>query len=76
LKNAVGIVCRQDSAALPANSTDRAFICDTYLHFEFPANMASVHRALRPGGQVVLVDFHRIQGQSSAWVLRAEADPL
>jgi hypothetical protein len=24
---------------------------------------------LRPGGQVILVDFRRIQGQSSAWVL-------
>jgi hypothetical protein len=40
-----------------------------YYHFEFPAkSMASVHRALRPGGQVVVVDFRRIQGQSSAWV--------
>ena len=70
LKNVVGIVCRQDSTALPANSIDLAFICDTYHHFEFPAKtMASVHRALRPGGQVVLVDFRRIQGQSSACVL-------
>jgi len=70
LKNVVGIVCRQDSAALPANSIDLAFICDTYHHFEFPAKtMASVHRALRPGGQVVLVDFRRIKGESSAWVL-------
>jgi predicted methyltransferase len=70
LKNVVGIVCRQDSTALPANSVDVAFICDTYHHFEFPAKtMASVHRALRPGGQVILVDFRRIQGQSSDWVL-------
>jgi ubiquinone/menaquinone biosynthesis C-methylase UbiE len=70
LKNVVGIVCRQDSVALPANSIDLAFICDTYHHFEFPyKTMASVHRALRPGGQVVLIDFRRIQGQSSAWVL-------
>jgi len=69
-KNVVGIVCQQDSVALPANSIDLAFICDTYHHFEFPAKtMASVHRALRPGGQVVLIDFRRIQGQSSAWVL-------
>jgi hypothetical protein len=35
--------------------------------------MASVHRALRPGGQVILVDFRRIQGQSSAWVLNTSA---
>jgi hypothetical protein len=25
--------------------------------------------ALRPGGQVILIDFHRIEGKSSDWVL-------
>lgn len=70
LKNVVGIVCKQDSTELPANSIDLAFICDTYHHFEFPfKTMASIHRAVRPGGQVVLVDFHRIKGKSSEWVL-------
>jgi len=70
LKNVVGVVCKQDSVELPANSIDLAFICDTYHHFEFPfKTMTSVHRALRPGGQLVLVDFRRIKGQSSEWVL-------
>jgi predicted methyltransferase len=70
LKNVVGIVCKQDSVELPAQSIDLAFICDTYHHFEFPnKTMASVHRALRPGGQLVLVDFHRIKGKSSEWIL-------
>ena len=31
--------------------------------------MASLHRALKPGGRVVLIDFHRIPGTSSDWVL-------
>jgi predicted methyltransferase len=31
--------------------------------------MQSIHRALRPGGQVVLIDFHRIEGVSSEWTL-------
>jgi predicted methyltransferase len=31
--------------------------------------MASIHEALRPGGQVVVVDFHRIPGKSREWVL-------
>jgi predicted methyltransferase len=31
--------------------------------------MASVQRALRPGGQMVLVDFRRVKGESSSWVL-------
>jgi acetyl esterase/lipase len=31
--------------------------------------MASIHTALRPGGQVVLIDFQRIPGKSSDWIL-------
>jgi predicted methyltransferase len=49
---------------------DLAFVCDTYHHFEFPQKtMASIHRALRPGGRVVVIDFHRIEGISSDWVM-------
>ncbi len=70
LKKVVGVVCKPESVELPANSIDLAFICDTYHHFEFPfKTMASIHLALRPGGQVVLVDFHRIEGKSSEWVM-------
>jgi hypothetical protein len=31
--------------------------------------MASLHRALRPGGELVVVDFKRIPNQSSEWVM-------
>jgi len=55
---------------LPAGAVDLAFICDTYHHFEFPADMlASIHRGLKPGGLLVLVDFQRIPGKSSDWVM-------
>lgn len=55
---------------LPANAVDLVFICDTYHHFEFPTDtLASLHRALKPGGLLVLVDFQRIPGKSSDWVL-------
>jgi predicted methyltransferase len=70
LKNVKGIVCTQTSAELPENAVDLVFICDTYHHFEFPSRtMASIHRALRPGGRLVLIDFHRIPGKSSEWTL-------
>jgi FkbM family methyltransferase len=70
LKNVRGIVCTQTSTELPANAIDLVFICDTYHHFEFPyKTLASIHRALRPGGKLVLIDFHRIEGKSRPWVL-------
>jgi predicted methyltransferase len=70
MTNIVGVVCKPDSVALPAASIDLAFICDTYHHFEYPhKTMRSIHKALRPKGQVVLIDFHRIEGKSSDWIM-------
>ena len=70
MKNIVGVVCTPDSVELPPTSVDLVFICDTYHHFEFPyKTMRSVHRALKPKGQVVLIDFHRIEGKSTEWVM-------
>ncbi len=70
VKNVKGIVCKQISTELPDNSVDRVFICDTYHHFEFPIKtMDSIHRALREGGQLVVVDFHRIPGKTREWLL-------
>ena len=68
--NVVGVLCGQDSCGLPPDSIDIAYICDTYHHFEFPSKtMRSIHRALKPGGQVVLVDFHVVKGVSSDFVM-------
>lgn len=65
-----GVVCEPDFVNLPPASVDVVFICDTYHHFEFPyKTMASLHRALKPGGRVVLVEFSRIEGVSSEWVM-------
>ena len=69
-KNVQGVVCTPTSVEFPENSVDLVFVCDTYHHFEFPQRtLASIHRALRPGGRIVLVDFHRIPGKSSLWIL-------
>ncbi len=70
LLNIAGIVSSQSETRLPPASIHLAFICDTYHHFEQPASMlASIHRALKPGGILVVIDFERIEGKSSNWVL-------
>ena len=69
-ENIVGVVCEPDNVKLPPNSVDLVYICDTYHHFEFPQKtMASIHKALKPDGQVVLIDFIRKKGASSEWIL-------
>jgi len=70
LQNVIGVINTQTDVRLAPASVELAFICDTYHHFEYPAaTMASVHRALRPGGRVIVVDFRRIAGKSSTWVM-------
>ncbi|MCA9320177.1 MAG: methyltransferase domain-containing protein [Planctomycetes bacterium] len=62
--------CAADSVGLPTASVDTIFVCDTYHHFEAPAqSLASMMRALRPGGRLVVVDFERIPGVSRPWLL-------
>jgi len=70
LRNVTPVLCNPDSVDLPADSVDLAFVCDTYHHFEFPERtLLSLHRAIKPGGRLVIVDFVRIPGKSSDWVL-------
>ena len=70
LKNITPVLTNQDSVDLPPASVDLAYICDTYHHFEFPErSLASLHRAIKPGGRLVVIDFHRIPGKSSPWTL-------
>lgn len=69
-RNVETVLCKADSTELPPASVDVAFICDTYHHFEFPLkSMASLHRALKPGGRVILIDFRRVEGTSTDWVM-------
>ena len=61
----------QDSTNLPPGSVDLVFLCDVYHHLEQHEKiLASIHRALRVHGVLVLVEFDRVEGSSSEFVLK------
>ena len=68
--NMSGILCSDRSANLPPSSVDFVFACDTYHHFEYPSStLASIHRALRDGGQLIVIDFEKIPGQTREFLM-------
>ncbi|MEX1026775.1 MAG: class I SAM-dependent methyltransferase [Candidatus Paceibacterota bacterium] len=55
---------------LPPASVDLVFVSDTYHHFEQPSQMlASIYRALKPGGRFIVIDFERVPGVSRDWIV-------
>jgi uncharacterized protein (TIGR01244 family) len=70
LDNITGVLCAENSINLPPNSADVIFVCDTYHHFEYPkSTLASIKRALKDGGHLILIDFDRIEGKSREWLM-------
>jgi predicted methyltransferase len=70
IQNVFTLLCTPTDSRLKPASVDLIFICDTYHHFEFPSRtLATLHKALRPGGQIILIDFQRIEGKSTEWVM-------
>ena len=78
--NIVPAVSTQEDTRLPAAGIELAFVCDTYHHFEYPrAMLDSIHQALVPGGALIIIDYRRRSGLSSAWVMqhvRADRDQV
>ena len=66
----------QKTTNLAPASIDLAFVCATYHHFEHPGRvLASIHRSLRPGGRLVVIDFD-LREDSSARLCASELAPL
>ncbi len=71
LENLSVVEGTERSVELPTASTDLAFICDVYHHFEYPADsLASLRDAIKPGGSLILIEFHRIPGETSPFLLK------
>lgn len=60
LTNVSPVLAAADDPGLPPAGVDLVFICDTWHHVPSrPAYLAKIRAALKPGGRVAIVDFHR-----------------
>lgn len=70
LGNIITVLGKDVSTELPPASVDLVYVCDTYHHFEYPARvLESIHKGLKDGGRLVVIDFIREPGISSDWVM-------
>lgn len=66
--NVTAVFSSYTSATLPPASVDKIILIDTYHHFDDYASMlASLLGALRPGGEMTVVDFDR-RDDSRDWI--------
>ncbi len=64
------VLSNEHSVELAANSVDIVFTSDVYHHFVYYQDMlASIHSALRTDGQFIVVEFDKIPGKSSKFIL-------
>jgi ubiquinone/menaquinone biosynthesis C-methylase UbiE len=60
LKNVVTVLAAPDDPLLADASVDRFFICDTWHHIGNQTQyLALMKKMLRPGGQVIMIEFHK-----------------
>jgi ubiquinone/menaquinone biosynthesis C-methylase UbiE len=59
-KNIRYVLGNAKSSELPAGSQDLILVLDAFHHFDYPVPMlASLRRALRPDGRMVVVEYHK-----------------
>jgi arsenite methyltransferase len=60
IKNVVTILSAPDDPLLIDGSIDRFFICDTWHHIQNQQHyLALIRKMLKPGGQVIMIDFQK-----------------
>lgn len=66
VRNVTAVVANGTDVGLADASVDLAYLSDVYHHFEHPAEtLASIRKALKPGGRMVVIDYERIPGVTS-----------
>jgi len=68
----------ENDPSLPENGVDVVLALDTYHHWNYPEKMlAALHRELRDGGRLVLVEFHKgANGLPANHIRLEEADVI
>jgi ubiquinone/menaquinone biosynthesis C-methylase UbiE len=70
LSNVETVLTSDRGVGLDPESVDLMFICDTYHHFEYPKTvLESIRRVLKPGAEIVIVDFDKIEGETEDWIM-------
>jgi arsenite methyltransferase len=60
IKNVVTVLSAPDDPLLQEGSIDRFFICETWHHIQNQTQyLALMKKMLRPGGQVIMIDFQK-----------------
>jgi arsenite methyltransferase len=60
LTNVQPLLAAAADPGLPEASVDRVFFCDVWHHIDDQAGyLERLKKALRPGGQIVMIDFHK-----------------
>jgi arsenite methyltransferase len=58
--NVVTVLADPDDPLLAERSINRFFICNVWHHVESPTKyLATMKRMLKPGGEIVMIDFHK-----------------
>lgn len=71
LQNVEVIEGSETATNLPPASVDLLFLCDVYHHIEYPSvYLRSLHRTLRPDGRMIIIDFEKIPGKTSAAMMK------
>lgn len=66
-KNVHAVLGTEHDPKLPVNRLNGAILLDTYHHLNYPEEtMRAVHRALKPGGRLFIIDYYRSRENPAA----------